>query len=110
MYQNNFNIVDYILTLAQKPNARENISLLLDNLFDLSKKEKQEESRKEKAASSIALFTTREFAQMPVQFRKLLKANEVYVHITQRADGLYLLRCQVNNQRITATAKNVILQ
>ena len=107
MYQNNFNIVDYILTLAQKPNARENISLLLGNLFDLSKKEKQEEARKEKAASSIALFTTRELAQMPVQFRKLLKDNEVYVHLTQRADGLYLLRCQVNNQRITATAKNL---
>lgn len=107
MFQNNFNIVDYILALTQKPNARENISLLLDNLFDLSKKEKQEESRKEKAASSIALFTTRELAQMPVPFRKLLKANEVYVHITQRADGLYLLRCQLKNQRITATAKNL---
>ena len=78
MFQNNFNIVDYILALSQKPNARENISLLLDNLFDLSKKEKQEESRKEKAASSIAFFTTRELAQMPIQFRKLLKVRYIY--------------------------------
>ena len=66
MQQNKLNIVDYILTLAQKPNAKENITLLLDSLFDLSKKEQNEEARKEKAASSIALFTTREISQIPL--------------------------------------------
>ena len=103
MHQNTFNIADYILALAQKPNAKENIALLLDSLFNLSEKEKQEAYRKEKAASSIVFFTSRELCKMPLPIRKLFKDNKACAHIAQRNDGLYLIRCQINNTRITVT-------
>lgn len=107
MHQNTFNIADYILALAQKPNAKENIALLLDSLFNLSEKEKQEAYRKEKAASSIVFFTSRELCKMPLPIRKLFKDNKACAHIAQRNDGLYLIRCQINNTRITVTGKNL---
>ena len=107
MHQNTFNIADYILALAQKPNAKENIALLLDSLFNLSEKEKQEAYRKEKAASSIVFFTSRELCKMPLPIRQLFKDNKACAHIAQRNDGLYLIRCQINNTRITVTGKNL---
>ena len=103
----NSNLINYIIQLAQKPNAKESLALLLDNLFDNAQKEKQEEDRKEKAASSIVLFTTKELSKMPQQFRKIFKAGNVRAHVTQRTDGLFLIRCQINKLRITATEKNL---
>ena len=107
MQQNKLNIVDYILTLAQKPNAKENITLLLDNLFDLSKKEQNEETRKEKAASSIALFTTRELSQIPLSLRKLFKSGKICAHLKRRVDNIYEIRCQINGKLFVATSKSL---
>ena len=78
---------------------------MLNNLFDFSQKEKAEEVRKDKAASSIVLFTTKELSKMPQKFRKIFKTGNVRAHVTQRADGLFLIRCQINKVRITATGK-----
>ena len=42
---------------------------------------------------------------MPQNFRKIFKTGNVRAHVTQRADGLFLIRCQINKVRITATGK-----
>ena len=41
--QINSNLTNYIIQLAQQPNAKDSLNLLLNNLFDNSQKEKQEE-------------------------------------------------------------------
>ena len=107
MQQNKLNIVDYILTLAQKPNAKENIALLLDSLFDLSQKKQKEEARKEKTASSIALFTTRELSQIPLSVRKLFKSGKICAHLKKRVDNIYEIRCQINGNLFVATSKSL---
>lgn len=103
--QINSNLTNYIIQLAQQPNAKESLNLLLNNLFDNSQKEKAEEDRQEKAASSIVLFTTKELSKMPKQFKKIFKTGNVRAHVTQRTDGLFLIRSQINKVRITATGK-----
>ena len=55
--ETNLNLANYIITLATKPNAKENIALLLERLFDSNQKDKQEEERLERAASSIVTFS-----------------------------------------------------
>lgn len=42
---------------------------------------------------------------MPQQFRKIFKTGNVRAHVTRRADGLFIIRCQINKVRITATGK-----
>ena len=101
----NSNLTNYIIQLAQQPNAKDSLNLLLNNLFDNSQKEKAEEERKERAASSIVLFTTKELSTMPKQFKKIFKTGNVRAHVTQRADGLFLIRSQINKVRITASGK-----
>ncbi len=103
--QINSNLTNYIIQLAQQPNAKESLNLLLNNLFENSQKEKAEENRKNKAASSIVLFTSKELSTMPKQFKKIFKTGNVRAHVTQRADGLFLIRCQINKTRITASGK-----
>ena len=69
--ENNLNLANYIITLATKPNAKENIALLLESLFDSNQKDKQEEERLERAASSIVTFSKKEIEKMPQKFRKI---------------------------------------
>ena len=107
-YQQEFNIstiANYILLLTQQPNAKENLALLLESIFDFTQKEKAEEVRKDKVASSIVLFTSKELSTMPKQFKKIFKTGNVRAHVTQRADGLFLIRSQINKIRITASGK-----
>lgn len=101
----NSNLTNYIIQLAQQPNAKDSLNLLLDNLFNNSQKEKAEEDRKNKAASSIVLFTSKELFTMPKQFRKLFKTNKVRAHVRKRADGLYEIRCMIDLKPITAVSK-----
>ena len=103
--QINSNLTNYIIQLAQQPNAKDSLNLLLDNLFDNSQKEKAEEDRKNKAASSIVLFTSKELFTMPKKFRKLFKTNKVRAHVRKRADGLYEIRCMIDLKSITAVSK-----
>ena len=103
--QINSNLTNYIIQLAQQPNAKDSLNLLLDNLFNNSQKEKAEEDRKNKAASSIVLFTSKELSTMPKQFRKLFKTNKVRAHVRKRADGLYEIRCMIDLKPITAVSK-----
>ena len=98
-------IVNYIFLLTQQPNAKENLALLLESLFDFTQKEKAEEVRKDKAASSIVLFTTKELSKMPQQFRKIFKIGNVRAHVKRRPDGLYEIRCQINKTLYVATSK-----
>ena len=42
---------------------------------------------------------------MPKQFRKIFKTGNLRAHVTQRADGLFLIRSQINKIRITASGK-----
>ena len=103
--QINSNLTNYIIQLAQQPNAKESLNLLLNNLFDNSQKEKAEEERKERAASSIVLFTTKELSKMPQQFRKIFKTGKIRAHVKRRPDGLYEIRCQINKTLFVATSK-----
>ena len=110
MSNQEFNIatmVNYILLLTQQPNAKENISLLLESLFEFSRKEKAEEARIEKAASSIVIFTNKELSKMPQQFRKLFKIGKVRAHVKRRTDGVYEIRCQLNKVLYLATSKQL---
>ena len=43
--ETNLNLANYIITLATKQNAKENIALLLESLFDSTQKDKKEEDR-----------------------------------------------------------------
>lgn len=98
-------IVNYILLLTQQPNAKENLALLLESIFDFTQKEKAEEVRKDKAASSIVLFTSKELSKMPQQFRKIFKTRKIRAHVKRRPDGLYEIRCQINKTLYVATSK-----
>ena len=44
---------------------------------------------------------------MPQQFRKIFKTGKVRAHVARRADGLFLIRCQINKVRITATSRTL---
>ena len=100
-------IVNYILLLTQQPNAKENLALLLESIFDFNQKEKAEEVRKDKAASSIVLFTSKELSKMPQQFRKIFKTGKIRAHVKRRPDGLYEIRCQINKTLYVATSKHL---
>ena len=98
-------IVNYILLLTQQPNAKENLALLLESILGFTQKEKAEEERKNKASSSIVLFTSKELLKMPQQFRKIFKTSSVRAHVKRRPDGLYEIRCQINKTLFVATSK-----
>ena len=44
---------------------------------------------------------------MPQQFRKIFKTGKIRAHVARRADGLFLIRCQINKVRITATSRTL---
>lgn len=54
------NLSDYIIQIAQKPNAKEQLQLLLLSLFGSIQQEKQEEAFYEKPASSLVVFTKKD--------------------------------------------------
>ena len=56
----NNNLSDYIIQIAQKPNAKEQLQLLLVSLFGSVQQEKQEEAFYEKPASSLVVFTKKD--------------------------------------------------
>ena len=53
------------------------------------------------------LFTPKEMNKMPKEFRKLFRTNKINAHVRKRANGTYEIRCQLNNNKITASAKTV---
>lgn len=101
------NLSDYIIQLAQKPNAKEHIELLLHTLFENAQKERQLEERREKSASSLLVFTTKELAKMPQKYRKQIEIGKIKAHVTRRPNGLYEIRCQINKVRINASSMNL---
>ena len=112
----NNNLSDYIIQIAQKPNAKEQLQLLLHTLLGSVQQEKQEEAFYEKPASSLVVFTKKELSEMPQKFSKLFKVGKIRAHVIRRKDGLYLIRCQINKVRISVaevnstTAKNASLK
>lgn len=53
------------------------------------------------------LFTPKEMNKMPKEFRKLFRTNKINAHVRQRENGSYEIRCQLNYNQITATAKTI---
>ena len=53
------------------------------------------------------LFTPKEMNKMPKEFRKLFRTNKINAHVRQRKNGSYEIRCQLNYNQITATAKTI---
>ena len=51
--QFNSNLTNYIIQLAQQPNAKDSLNLLLNNLFDYSQKEKAEKLRKHQLKAEV---------------------------------------------------------
>jgi integrase len=105
--ETNLNLANYIITLATKPNAKENIALLLESLFDSNQKDKQEEERLERAASSIVTFSKKEIEKMPQKFRKIFKTGKARAHVRLRKDNIYEIKWQFNNEVIIATSKHL---
>ena len=103
----NNNLSDYIIQIAQKPNAKEQLQLLLLSLFGSVQQEKQEEAFYEKPASSLVVFTKKELSEMPQKFSKLFKVGKIRAHVIRRKDGLYLIRCQINKVRISVAASQL---
>ena len=101
------NLSDYIIQIAQKPNAKEQLQLLLLSLFGSVQQEKQEEAFYEKLASSLVVFTKKELSEMPQKFSKLFKVGKIRAHVIRRKDGLYLIRCQINKVRISVAASQL---
>ena len=102
-----FNLANYIITLASKQNAKENIALLLESLFDSTQKDKKEEERLQTAASSIVTFSKKEIDKMPQNFRKIFKAGKVRAHVRLRKDNIYEIKWQFNHNVIIATSKHL---
>lgn len=69
----NNNLSDYIIQIAQKPNAKEQLQLLLFSLFGSVQQENQEEPFYEKPASSLVVFTKKELLEMPQKFSNYSK-------------------------------------
>ena len=103
----NNNLSDYIIQIAQKPNAKEQLQLLLHTLLGSAQQERQEEALYEKPASSLVVFTKKELSEMPQKFSKLFKVGKIRAHIICRKDGLYLIRCQINKVRISVAASQL---
>ena len=103
----NNNLSDYIIQIAQKTNAKEQLQLLLLSLFGSVQQEKQEEAFYEKPASSLVVFTKKELSEMPQKFSKLFKVGKIRAHVIRRKDGLYLIRCQINKVRISVAASQL---
>ena len=61
-----------------------------------------EEKSKE---NGIIKFTEQEILKMPKPFRPLFRACKVNAHVRKRPDGYYEVRCQIDNQSITASSK-----
>lgn len=53
------------------------------------------------------LFTPKEMNKMPKEFRKLFRTNKINAHVRKRENGSYEIRCQLNYNQITATAKTI---
>jgi len=61
-----------------------------------------EEKSKE---NGIIKFNEEEILKMPKPFRPLFRACKVNAHVRKRPDGYYEVRCQIDNQSITASSK-----
>ena len=55
--------------------------------------------------NGIIKFTEQEILKMPKPFRPLFRACKVNAHVRKRPDGYYEVRCQIDNQSITASSK-----
>ena len=53
------------------------------------------------------LFTPKEINKMPKEFRKLFRTNKISAHVRLQKNGSYEIRCQLNYNQITATAKTI---
>ena len=53
------------------------------------------------------LFSPKEVNKMPKEFRKLFRTNKINAHVRLRQNGSYEIRCQLNYNQITATAKTI---
>ena len=103
----NDKLCEYIIQIAQKPNAKEQLRLFLDTLLCATQQEKQEESFYEKNASSLVVFTKKELSEMPQKIGKLFKMGKIRAHVIRRKDGLYLIRCQIHKVRISVAARQL---
>ena len=109
MNQNEINVTaTCIAALANQPDSEGKIKLLLTSLFCSYEKEgylnKQKNASKYEGSAPL-LFTEKEVAKMPKQFRKLFKTNNVRAHVRKRSDGLYEIRCMIDLKPITAVSK-----
>lgn len=73
----NDKLCEYIIQIAQKPNAKEQLRLFLDTLLCATQQEKQEENFYEKPASSLVVFTKKELSEMPQKIGKLFKMGKI---------------------------------
>lgn len=105
--ETHLNLANYIITLATKQNAKENIALLLESLYDSTQKDKKEAERLQTAASSIVIFSTKEIDKMPQKFRKIFKTGKARAHVRLRKDNIYEIKWQFNNEVIIATSKHL---
>jgi len=105
--ETNLSLANYIITLATKQNAKENITLLLESLFDSNQQDKKEEDRLQTAASSILTFSKKEIEKMPQKFRKIFKTGKARAHVRLRKDNIYEIKWQFNNEVIIATSKHL---
>ena len=103
----NDKLCEYIIQIAQKPNAKEQLRLFLDTLLCATQQEKQEETFYEKPASPLVVFTKKELSEMPQKIGKLFKMDKIRAHVIRRKDGLYLIRCQIHKVRISVAASQL---
>lgn len=52
-------------------------------------------------------FTEKEYSKMPKKFKNEFRTGRVKARVRQREDGRYEIRCQINNQKITASSKKL---
>ena len=103
----NDKLCEYIIQIAQKPNAKEQLRLFLDTLLCATQQEKQEETFYEKPASSLVVFTKKELSEMPQKIGKLFKMGKLRAHVIRRKDGLYLIRSQIHKVRISVATSQL---
>ena len=108
------NLTDYIISLTQKPNAKENMALLIESLFANQPQKdtlNEPENSKSRSVSSIIKFTQQEIKYMSTTFKKVFIANGLAAHVIKKPSGKssfkYEIRYRANGYSIIACSTDL---
>ena len=108
MNNNDFEtIATCILALAEQPNAKEKIKLLLTNFFSTHQKEEYIDKLDGKISGTVHIyFSDKELKQMPVKLARYFQENKSMLQLRQ-VRGVYEVRRHIKGKYITGSSKDL---